>query len=1132
MKIQRLHIFNIASIVDATIDFTAQPLCDSDVYLITGDTGAGKTTILDSICLALFNNTPRLNKGKLTKVKNDIDNLTLKDPRRLMRRNTGEAMVELYFEAKGREFKVEWQVQRGKKKKASVAVDNVCRCFTNLSTNETLTSVGTKDAELQAKIHEVIGLDFDQFCRTTMLAQNEFTKFLSSDEDDRAGILEKITQTSEFSAVGAKVFELTSLKKAAWEKAQQEASDTGFSEEKIQEKKEQLQTLSAETEGKKAEREAVEKKMQWIKKEEELTKAVEAVQAAYDTAHASLTSEKYQSDCLFVEQWNASIEARKWLVEAINAYKESSAQEQELAHQKDSIQRVMNGYQYAREEVEEYQQELDSINAFLEENASKADTFSNVQTIAAHIDTIVTKNGKKKELECKISDNEKLRNEKLIPARDTAKTVYESEQKKLKAIDDEIDAQEKALNALQLPSIRKESEQTKDLIRNVEKAIDAVKAIHTAEETYNQETKRLTASEQELDLQEKQFKEEILPVYEQAKIRKEASEQARNLLRDSVDKFAKQMRTHLTVGCECPVCRQRIETLPLEHEIDEIYQEAERKFKKAKEAFENAETAKNKLESCIATERKRLNEDQEKHAKDKSVETAKNTAITACKLCGLEMVEEGTQEQLCKLQQEKTDYIHQVLTVRIKEGEVMEQNLNDLRRKQKHQTTTLERSRTDFEKAEQQIRDINFQITSDRNLSDGNMKEVESAKNSVCPLIGKANWTHDWTQEPVLFKNELVRAAQEYVRKANRQGELKVKIGPLKENNDKIRSIIEQIFQRQPSWKELTPVKFQQDQLFEKANALLQKVESILTSLRNAQNRLKENSECLKAFLTAHPSFTKERLQELNQVTSITELAMELEKKRQEPGQKKVLWNKAKEEHSEHQQEKPELKEEETLEELHKRYMEADTEISRLNQQMGIIDNELAEDAQKKKDNAILQEKAEKARKEYGRWQRLNRLIGDKEGKTFRTIAQSYIFDNLLHSANAYLQKLEPRYTLKTVPGTLYSALEDAHQGFASRDTSSLSGGESFLVSLALALALSDIGQGLSVDTLFIDEGFGSLSGRPLTNAINTLRTLRGKNGRHVGIISHIQEVRENIPVQIQVRRSSDNSSSTIDITQ
>jgi len=192
------------------------------------------------------------------------------------------------------------------------------------------------------------------------------------------------------------------------------------------------------------------------------------------------------------------------------------------------------------------------------------------------------------------------------------------------------------------------------------------------------------------------------------------------------------------------------------------------------------------------------------------------------------------------------------------------------------------------------------------------------------------------------------------------------------------------------------------------------------------------------------------------------------------------------------------------------------------------ISGELKTDKENKERLRVLIEDAQTKKTEFMKWSRMNQLIGDATGSKFRKIAQSYVLSSLIHSANSYMKTLTDRYTLKVSPGTFVISIEDAYQGFASRAASTISGGESFLVSLSLALALSDIGQTLSVDTLFIDEGFGTLSGEPLQKAINTLRSLHTKAGRHVGIISHIEELREHIPVQIQVNQEGNSSSSTV----
>ena len=179
MKLQKLIIHNIASIENAIIDFEAQPLADSEVFLITGKTGSGKSTILDAICLALFADTPRLDGTKMQGDTKDGDiDVTIKDPRQLMRRNTGEAFVSLTFTgSNGIHYEAKWAVARARNK-VTGNIQKKSWQLTNLDTDITY----TKDKEISTEIQAAIGLDFSQFCRTTLLAQGEFTRFLNSKE--------------------------------------------------------------------------------------------------------------------------------------------------------------------------------------------------------------------------------------------------------------------------------------------------------------------------------------------------------------------------------------------------------------------------------------------------------------------------------------------------------------------------------------------------------------------------------------------------------------------------------------------------------------------------------------------------------------------------------------------------------------------------------------------------------------------------------------------------------------------------------------------------------------------------------------------------------------------------------------
>ena len=221
-----------------------------------------------------------------------------------------------------------------------------------------------------------------------------------------------------------------------------------------------------------------------------------------------------------------------------------------------------------------------------------------------------------------------------------------------------------------------------------------------------------------------------------------------------------------------------------------------------------------------------------------------------------------------------------------------------------------------------------------------------------------------------------------------------------------------------------------------------------------------------------------------------------------------------------HRANRPALAEADTADSLQTVVAEKRAEADALLQSNALDAQRLADDKKQAEAHAAALVATEKARAEKDKWDTLCKYLGDREGKQFRKVAQSFILSHLLNIANGYLCRFSDRYMLTCQPGSLVILVEDTHNPGVSQSANILSGGESFMVSLSLALALSRLNAADNgVDTLFIDEGFGTLSDECLTNVMDTLEALHQMGGRRVGIISHVDELSHRIPVQVRVER-------------
>ncbi|MBO4811549.1 MAG: AAA family ATPase [Prevotella sp.] len=957
MKLQKLTIHNIASIEDATIDFEAQPLAGSEVFLITGKTGAGKSTILDAICLALFADTPRLSETLMQgETQDGNEGVKTKDPRQLMRRNTGEAYVTLTFTgSNGVHYEATWSVARAYRK-ITGNLQGKSWSLKNLDADYTY----TRDKEIGTEIQAAIGLDFNQFCRTTLLAQGEFTRFLNSKDEEKAAILEKITGVDIYTKVGKKVFEVTNQKKRLWEDAQQLVNNTHtLNEEEIAQKKEEIEAFEIQYQEAKKQYETDKKKCDWLRTDGELTVKEKKATEECEKASAITHSDDFKKEEELVRGWQTTIDVRNWLTTRNNARKKVEVRNKEYNQQQGTIDA-------------ESKKLTEILNPAFEKAGKEAET---------------------------------------------AKELFEKQQMAVRS-------QEENLAALNISVLRKQHEEAKDLLLNIKTANEQLISLAEANEKVENARQALANSLVSIEESKKKLEQYPAKIHD-AEVKMNACKDLLDKQKDTIDKFAKTMRQKLQQGDKCPVCGQEIVSeLPHEEELAKLVASLTSSFKDSEKEYKDIVAEKNKLDAEVKTATLVWQRDKDNLDKDKTVENVEKKLAAACKACGIEIIDDNVPFVLEDLKN-KTNLALGELENQIKDGEQKEKEVKEHRK-------TLDTLRNNWD--------------AKKNVVDKNRQAVEACKQKI--VVGK----------------ELAEAK---------------------------RKDIEQL-----------------------------------------KATIEENQKLLDGFYSSHEGVTEDVLTALNAYSAqeISKKNEALDKARRNELTQMALLQAVKKQQEEHLQNKPEFAKEDTAEFLEERVQESDKQMTEANIRKGAINQELKFDEGNKKRLGVLMADEESKKADYQKWSRLNQLIGDAKGNTFRKIAQSYVLNSLIHSANSYMKTLTDRYTLKVAPGTFVISLEDAYQGYVSRAASTISGGESFLVSLSLALALSDIGQQLAVDTLFIDEGFGTLSGEPLQNAINTLRSLHTKSGRHVGIISHVLDLRECIPVQIQVDQEGNNSSSSVKV--
>lgn len=1062
MKILNLKFSNLNSLYGNTeIDFTEKEYEYNGIYAIVGPTGAGKTTILDAICLALYRETPRLG-------------IIANDGEGVMSEYAVTCSSELLVECNHKIYLFQWSQKRARKKNNGKISSKHEISEYSLATEEG-TLLSDQFKKNQTLVTEITGMTFKRFTKSMLLAQGEFSVFLKAKDDDRAEILEQITETSVYSEISKLVYDKQKEEKDKLEKLKSsiEGIET-FSEE--DERMILLQIDHVEKDIK--EIEVKEKELgevyKWLVDKKVLNDELKELKVHQEKLATEIINFKSQEEKL--NKATQALQAEGCYSKVIQTRKLKTDNTERLKILTQDLVISSKNYEKCELELKKYSEDLQELKTTIE---SERGVWKQVREIDSKIGNYQQQ------------ENDKRTNlEKIYDQLNKIGQDINGEEANKKNLDHKHKETQEYLETNKIHSqLESKLGEFRLKLKHYENKTNSINEDRQKYESIKDENQKVKLNEQKE--QSKVFQKEIEKLEnKKTTIQKNIDEKLdgklmreyeaeKNHLQESYElrlkiKNYEEDRKKLVEEKPCFLCGSlehpfATETIP---KIDEV-KEALTKIEKFIVEINQLSESVSAIESNILQAKTNLTESDSQSSILE--EQLKNT-------------QEGKNQLKLKIETASKDIEDMTLDLETELKPYGEFSLTDI----PSIITDLSHKLNDWNAAinentsyEDSVKEITLKLTKYNEQKEGSSQrktEIESELNEInkkLKELNKLRFSKFEDKDVDLIENkktELLRTME--LQNKNKQDEfnnINTKLNELKGQVTSTEKVLGELENDLQNYITEFNRKLEEQQIGSEEQYLE-------FSLPNAEiDTLKKSKESLDSKKTALTTKISEREQKLSVLTSKEITTM-------------------------------------TLDEVIEKRESLKGHLAEKNTNVGGLKQQIKANEQKKESQKEYKKKIDDQENEWSRWAKLNAIIGSHDGKNFRNFAQGITFDILIGHANEQLNKMSDRYILIQDPEKPLSFnIVDNYQGGILRPTDNLSGGECFILSLALALGLSKmVSKKMNVDSLFLDEGFGTLDEETLDKALDALSGLN-QQGKIIGVISHVTGLKERITTQIKV---------------